>query len=311
MTSDLTLRPAQPDDRPAMERICAHTWEWGDYLPEVWDDWLTDENGVLLIGELQSQAVALSKVTFQTPGQVWLEGMRVHPDFRQRGIATKFLDYSLDYARTRSARVVRLATGGRNTAAHTILARAGMSCVGKYILWAADPLPRAGTPPILSPQHEVKVKAFLDESRALRHTQHLYSIDWAWQELSAQRVAQMLSNGQIVAQWAPDGGLAALATTHFDTADKVLWVGFADGIHDEIAADQPSALTALASAIRGLADMITADGADVEKVRIMLADLTWLREAFRAAGYGPGDWDGELWIYERRFGHQPEDHHVE
>ena len=30
----------------------------------------------------------------------------------------------------------------------------------------------------------------------------------------------------------------------------------------------------------------------------MLADFPLLREAFRAAGYGPAEWQGEIWVYE-------------
>ncbi|MGD8597084.1 MAG: hypothetical protein PVJ26_08665, partial [Anaerolineae bacterium] len=71
------LRPGRPADRPAMERVCARTWEWGDYIPEVWEEWLADEGGLVLVGEWAGQVVALSKITFYPDGQVWLEGMRV------------------------------------------------------------------------------------------------------------------------------------------------------------------------------------------------------------------------------------------
>jgi hypothetical protein len=32
----------------------------------------------------------------------------------------------------------------------------------------------------------------------------------------------------------------------------------------------------------------------------MLPEVAWLREAFRRTGYGFGDWEGELWIFQRR-----------
>jgi GNAT superfamily N-acetyltransferase len=286
-----------------MERICTKTWEWGDYIPEVWDDWLADENGVLLIGELDDQAVGLSRITFQTPGQVWLEGMRVHPDFRQQGIAARFLDYSLDYARTHKARVVRLGTDRDNAPAHTVVARAGMECVGRYVLWVAEPLPEASPPPVLTPQHEAAARTFLEQSRVWHHTHYLYNANWAWQELSGCRIQQMLSSGQMVVQWASDGKLAALAIIHSDAEDGGLWIGFADGIHGEQESEQPSPITTLASAVRGLAAKIVSKGAEAEQVRIMLTDLDWLQEAFRNAGYGPGKRERELCIFERRFGH--------
>ncbi len=286
MDTELIIRPARPDDRPAMERICAHTWEWGDYIPEVWDEWLADRQGQVIVGELAGHVVALSKITFTAPDEVWLEGMRVHPEYRGRRIASDFLDYSLSHARDHGARVVRLGTGDHNMAAHAILARAGMERIGSYVLWSTEPSLHGPEPTFLAREHAVQVQAFLRNSPVLAHTHGLYSVDWAWQELSDERMAQFLEEGRVAAVCTRDGQLVALATVHFDPADQEAWVSFVDG--------QPEAVAELASAIR-----THAARSGAEKVRVMLPDLIWLRDAFHAAGYGSGDWEGELWVFER------------
>ena len=299
MAGELTIRPARPDDRLAVERICAQTWDWGDYVPEVWDDWLTDERGVLLVGELGAtgeRVVALSKITFHSPDQVWLQGMRVDPGYRRRGIAGRFLDYGIAHARKHGARVVRLGTGGHNTPVHNMVARAGMVRVGNYVLWIAEPLPDGSLPTFLTPDDAPRAQAFLKSSPLLAYTRVLYSFDWVWQELSAERVTHFLAAGQVVAQFSPAGGLAALALIRFDPDDETLWVGFADG--------HPPAVTVLAMAIRAHAAQVGA-----QKAWVMLPDVAWLRESFRAAGYDFGDWDGELWIFERWLAQNSEDDH--
>jgi GNAT superfamily N-acetyltransferase len=299
MDGELILRPARPDDRPAMERICAHTWDWGDYIPEVWDEWLADDQGVLLIAELEGYVVALNKITWQPSGQIWLEGMRVDLDYRGRGIAGRSLDFALAYAREHGARVVRLGTGDHNLPVHATVARAGMVHIGSYALWTAEPLPRDRFQPLLlGPDQAAAVHAFLAGSPVLAHTHGLYNADWAWQELSSERVAQFLNvarepgHAQVLAQSAPDGRLMALAIVQFDAEDGHLWVSFADG--------QAVAVTALATAIRAYAAQLGA-----ERVQVMLPDLAWLRDAFQAAGYGSGDWQGELWIFERQLLENP------
>ncbi len=299
MDTELTIRPARADDRAAMERICAQTWEWGDYIPEVWDDWLADNErsraeggfGFLIVGELAGQVVALSKITWQARGQVWLEGMRVDPDYRRRGIAGQFLDYSLAYAREHGARVVRLGTGHHNTAAHILAAHAAMERAGSYVHWTAEPLSSdglAGLPEVsrLTLEHAVQVWTFLAESTTLAHTHGLYSVDWAWQELSTGDLESLLEQGQVVAWCTLDGQLTALATVHADREGSGLWVGFVDG--------GPAAVTQLAGAIRMLAAQLA-----TERVEAMVPDLNWLRESYRAAGYDSGDWEGELLIFER------------
>jgi GNAT superfamily N-acetyltransferase len=295
MDAELTIRPARPGDRPAMERICAHTWDWGDYVPEAWDAWLADEGGGLTVGEIGGRVIAVSKATFQPGGQVWLEGMRVDPDYRRRGVASQFLEYNLTEAMRRGARVVRLGTGGDNAPVHKMMARVGLERIGVYVLWLAEPLPDGPRPTILATDHAYAVQAFLENSPVLAHTRGLYSFDWAWTELSTGRVAQLLAAGQMAGCFAADGCLAALAPIRFDADDSVLWIGLVDG--------RPGAVTDLATALRGHAAMVGA-----EKVRVMLPDLAWLRDALQVAGYGYGDWEGELWIFERRLDPRGDSH---
>jgi GNAT superfamily N-acetyltransferase len=287
MANDLSIRPARADDRDAMERICAHTFEWGDYIPEVWDDWLADKVGRVFAGEVAGRVVALSRVTFLTPEQAWLGGMRVDPEYRRRGIAGAFLEHDLSYSRAQGARVARLGTSDHNTAVHTITARAGMECVGSYMLWTAKAQPARTPPLILTSDDAVQIRDFLLTSPVLAHCHGLYSSGWAWQKLSAERVRHHVRDGQISAQFAPGGSLTALAILETQPDRDRTWVCFADG--------EASGVTALASAARGYASQ-----AGVELVNAMLPDVAWLRDAFRSAGYGLGDWEGELWIFERR-----------
>jgi len=313
MSHDILIRRARPDDRPAMERICAQTWDWGDYIPEVWDRWLADQQGALIVGELAGEPAALSKITFLTPNQVWLEGMRVDPAHRQRGVAGKFLEYALAYARDRGAQVVRLATGGHNTPVHALAARYGMRRTGVYVFWKAQPLPDGPRPVLLGAMDLDKTNAFLASSPVLAATAGLYAASWAWQKFSPERVAQLLSRGQLAGLLAPPGNLAALAM--IEAEEKRLWVGFADGpipsFHlqtDGSEVDRPPAaaapseapcppITDLATALRSHAALI-----GVEEAVVMLPEVDWLRAAFAEAGYGFGDWTGEMWIFELAVG---------
>ncbi|RPI49109.1 MAG: GNAT family N-acetyltransferase, partial [Chloroflexi bacterium] len=288
MDEELRIRLARPEDRPAMERICAHTWEFGDYIQEVWDEWLAGEDRPLLVAELgASGVVSLNKITHQPAGQIWLEGMRVDPDYRTRGVARRCLDWNLAYARERGARVVRLSTGDYNTPVHTMVAHVGMVRVTTGTLRTAPALPGARRPAILGPVEGDGVGRFWQQSPVLASMAGLYSRDWAWQELSAEQLAAMLRQGEVVAEVAPDGSLAAVATIHHYPGDEEMWVGIADG--------DPEAVQALALAIRA-----QAAEAGAQVARAMLPDVPWLREAFQAAGYEPGDWEGEMWVFERR-----------
>ena len=289
MAGELIVRPARPADRAAVERVCAHTWEWGDYIPDVWDEWLADEDGALLVGEVEGRIIAVGRVAFLPHGQAWFEAMRVDPDYRQRGIAGQFLQHKLELARSHASRVVRLATSASNTPVHRMMAAAGMARVGSYAPRTAEPAEEDAQICFLLPEEAGSVQAFLEASPVLAHNQGLYSTNWAWQELSGERVVELLIAGQIAGLDRADGRLQALAQFQYNPGDERLWIGYADG--------DPPAVTRLARAIRAHAARVGAPRAD-----IMLPNLPRLRDAFHRAGYTPGDWEGELWIFEKHLG---------
>lgn len=95
MTS-LEIRSAQPTDRDAILAFCARIWEGHDYLPQVWDEWLNDAQGLLLVALLEGVPIAVARADLSLPHEAWLEGMRVDPAHRQEGVATALFQAQLE-----------------------------------------------------------------------------------------------------------------------------------------------------------------------------------------------------------------------
>ncbi len=92
----LVIREAAAGDTDDLAEISRNTWDGHDYLEQVSRNWLAD--GGFVVGEADGRVVACAKITGM-PGRIaWLEGLRVHPDFRGRG-----------YGRLMSDQVLRLA----------------------------------------------------------------------------------------------------------------------------------------------------------------------------------------------------------
>lgn len=93
---DLLIRPAKPRDRADLAEISKTTWEGHDYLEGVADSWLADSG--FIVGELSGRVVACGKIS-RMPGDVaWLEGLRVHSEFRGRGLGRIMSDRILEEA---------------------------------------------------------------------------------------------------------------------------------------------------------------------------------------------------------------------
>jgi GNAT superfamily N-acetyltransferase len=80
--ADLRVRPALPEDRERILAISAKIWEGQDYIPHVLDRWLCE--GGLFVAELSGKVVGFAKNTELSPGEIWLEGLRVDPEHQGR-----------------------------------------------------------------------------------------------------------------------------------------------------------------------------------------------------------------------------------
>lgn len=89
----LQIGPAVREHLPGLVEIARHTWEGSDYLDRVAEDWLS--RGTLYTGIFQGRVAACGRYTRFPGGVLWLEGLRVHPDFRGRGFGKQMSDHVL------------------------------------------------------------------------------------------------------------------------------------------------------------------------------------------------------------------------
>jgi ribosomal protein S18 acetylase RimI-like enzyme len=98
MMNTVTVRPARADDKDAVLAFTQKTWDWGDYIHHVWDDWLNAPDGELVVAEMSGQPVAIAMTTIIGPGEGWLQGLRVHPEYRRHGLARDLTEHHIGCA---------------------------------------------------------------------------------------------------------------------------------------------------------------------------------------------------------------------
>lgn len=120
---NIRVRPAKPTDKGQLMSFIKDVWEGHDYIPRVWDEWLSGESGRMFIVEADGVPVGMSRVRFLEDGSAWLEGARIHPEFRGRGLASMLGRNSMRIAMDRGVKVFRLTSWSRNKAAHRSISR--------------------------------------------------------------------------------------------------------------------------------------------------------------------------------------------
>lgn len=117
---DLTIRRARPADTAAIEEMTASLWpdRGGDYLPAVFEDWLEvpgDDTRRTLVAESNDTVVGVVQVVSLSETEVWLQGMRVHPEARRSGVSRRLNEACYEWARGQGARVARVMVYDWNT----------------------------------------------------------------------------------------------------------------------------------------------------------------------------------------------------
>ncbi len=139
VNDQVITRAARAEDKDAIVAFCQNTFSWGDYIPDAWDNWMADADGRLIVGIVDDKPVGLAHVKVLEGGVGWMEGMRVHPDFRRHGVSTAMDHAAHDFARTRGCHVARLATSIKNLAAQKTIATQNYHCVAQFNEWLGEP----------------------------------------------------------------------------------------------------------------------------------------------------------------------------
>jgi GNAT superfamily N-acetyltransferase len=239
----------------------------------VWDQWLADPQGEFTVAELNGMVVALAKLTWQGNGQWWMEGLRVDPQQRLKGIGQAMNTHQVQLAKKLGGRVVRYATGIRNEGSHRIAERAGFHVLARFVERVAEKLDEFAT------RLERLTSADLDaiwelarDSDLLRGTQGTYVHMWKAFELTRERLAGHLDKGEVTSTRDAAGRICAWCLVEVVPEWERLGVTTLMGTSQGIAQ--------LSRALRTHAAAL-----DKTMVEVMTTPLPRALDALTAAGY--------------------------
>ena len=114
--SDLVIRPVRPADRERVIELCRDIWDGHDYVPRVFDEWVSDSASAFQAVEVDGIVVGLQRLRPYASGLLWYEGLRVASSHRRQGLARHMLQSALAQARDQDFLEIRLATGNPGAA---------------------------------------------------------------------------------------------------------------------------------------------------------------------------------------------------
>ncbi|MFX1270790.1 MAG: GNAT family N-acetyltransferase [Promethearchaeota archaeon] len=109
------IRPLRETDKDAILEIAKHTWEGHDYLPYSFESWLNDKDSHTAAIEQDGRVIALANLRVIEDGRTgWMEGLRVHPDYRGMGLANRLTNHVVQTAISLKLERIRYTTATDN-----------------------------------------------------------------------------------------------------------------------------------------------------------------------------------------------------
>jgi GNAT superfamily N-acetyltransferase len=177
----VVCRPALPLDTEDVLRFTEKIWGGGDYVPMAWQDWLSDPEGACFVAEYNGHAIGLVKLTMLAPGQWWIMGLRVDPEYQNLGVASRLHNAILNVWEKNFSGVVRFSTLSTNTQVHHLAERTGFLKILEYTSFTAPALQKGENNFSLVRERDLKkVVDFVFDAPTNMLTVGLVDLSWEW-----------------------------------------------------------------------------------------------------------------------------------
>ncbi len=128
----LCVRRARVEDRAKVLQVEALSTPNLRYLGAVFEHWVHDQVGELIVAELEGEMVGVGKLTVVPDGSAWLEALRVIPAAQGQGVGKRFYERFFEIAAARRIPSMRMYTGIRNAASKGLAERYGFHLAATY-----------------------------------------------------------------------------------------------------------------------------------------------------------------------------------
>jgi GNAT superfamily N-acetyltransferase len=270
---DLVIRRARASDKRDVLAAVRTVWGGHDRIPDVFDTWATHRTGPFFVAESAGRVVGMGKLTVVSATEAWLEGGRVAPRWRRKGIATALIAHRIAYARGRGFRVLRFSTASDNTPIHRAARTFGFTRAAALSRYQAPATP-GSVPRRATAAHNAAVMGRIGP--LVQRGQ-----GWEWREITPRDVRLAIARSRVFVS-DPRVGAAAMLGDPYDGSLMVVALGGRARPLSQLL------LSLRAEALRrGLDD-----------VSLYVSNAI-LRRAARSAGYRK-PWSWETLLFEKR-----------
>ena len=211
----MRIRHAKRSDKQPVIQFCTHTFRWGDYIDRIWDKWYAKKN--LYTVEQNGNPIGICNASLSSD-QVWIEGIRIHPDYRRHGYASKLIMIAEKLAKRKKISIVRMIIAKNNKRSLALAKKMGYHIESNWCLYN---LPQKKQKSLATIVHSREKLSLLDSIT--------YSESWNWFALDENRFKKLVKAGRIIVYKEKKPEAVGIWNRSSKLDDDVLQLGFLRG----------------------------------------------------------------------------------
>lgn len=178
----MEIRTAKENDKYIVLEFCKETFSWGDYIVDVWYKWRSD--GGLYVLEQNGTVVGMYHIAFFEK-EAWLEGMRVRPEYRKKGLGTKMMSHAESIMQRGT---IRLVIESQNTPSIHLVKSVGYEIEEEWRLYSMTP----------ERQGSHATVATISTSLDGLVSSDTYADSWRWLPLDSKETERLVRQGRVL-----------------------------------------------------------------------------------------------------------------
>ncbi len=185
-------RLAQDSDKKVVLNFCQNTFSWGDYIHEVWDNWI-DEGNLIVIENNQVPISMTHAAFYPDEKMIWIEGIRVDKNFRKNGVAQKMISYLEETAKSKKCEISRMLIASENKPSLSLAKKLGYTIISKWNYFSLESKS-------IHEETNITSDSCIDSIDNLNEKNSHFIESWRWIPLTDKRLKKLNSEKKIFCQ---------------------------------------------------------------------------------------------------------------
>jgi RimJ/RimL family protein N-acetyltransferase len=163
-----------------------------------------DDEEYNIHGIKQSSVIAVSHASLCPNNKnVWLEGIRVHPNFRHKSVATQLLNTMISYGKERGAQEASAIVSGSNNASQLMMESNGFGIISKWSYYSIDRIPKRVDKvnlrsKVVTLEDTDTVWNYLKRSEIYKSSGKTYFNSWRWYSLDLSVLEDFIKEEKVL-----------------------------------------------------------------------------------------------------------------